>query len=636
MSGIAGIIRFDGAPVETERLAKMTAAMAYRGPDGINNWVRGPVALGQCMLRTTPESLEETQPLTNEDESLVLVMDGRVDNWEDLRRELLARGAILRNRSDAELVLRAYEVWGRDYLRHIEGDFALVIWDARRQEVFCARDRMGNKPLNYHWDGTTFVFASEVHAILIMPWVSEDLDEGMVAEFLAGDWHSRVETFWNGIFRLDAAHRMTVNSRGKLLDQYWTPDLWETLPYTKEDDYVDHYRQLLTDAVRRMCRSYQPVACEVSGGLDSSGIFAVAEMLNRHHRLPAPGLEGYTLYFADESRANELNYARAVGRHLDRKIHEILPSRMELSWYQQKASHYREFPSYPNGVMGLDIRRRARDQGSRVLLVGVGGDELLCGSRNYYADALAAKQWDELLTYIQGDCRDVGLSKSLWWLCRHGLAPLLPDSVRQLLRGFVRADRGEIDREAWLRPPMRRLLQQRRETYRSSPSTRSRQIRRRKQSNTLSDAYLAHARELEERMASSVGIELRRPFFDSNLIQFAFSIPDWYLLRGRTDKYLHRKALTRLLPQAVLTRKTKAEFSITFQWHLPEIRQLFKGKMSETVRDWVEPREVAKLLDVVGKSKNSSWPEWMLWGLFGCEAITSGRKIGKNGRLVLP
>ncbi|MDH5352769.1 MAG: asparagine synthetase B, partial [Betaproteobacteria bacterium] len=166
MSGIAGIIRFDGAPVEPGLVEKMTSAMDYRGPDGINHWVRGSVALGQCMLRTTPESLEETQPLANEDESLVLVMDGRVDNWEELRRELLARGAVLRTRSDAELVLRAYEAWGRECLAHVDGDFALVIWDARRREAFCARDRLGHKPLHYHWDGKAFAFASELHPLL--------------------------------------------------------------------------------------------------------------------------------------------------------------------------------------------------------------------------------------------------------------------------------------------------------------------------------------------------------------------------------------------------------------------------------------------------------------------------------------
>ena len=105
----------------------MTAAIAYRGPDGITHWVDGPVAFGQCMLRTTPEALEETQPLANEDHSLLLVMDGRVDNWETLRQQLLAQGAVLRSRSDAELVLRGYEIWGKACLKHMEGDFALAI-----------------------------------------------------------------------------------------------------------------------------------------------------------------------------------------------------------------------------------------------------------------------------------------------------------------------------------------------------------------------------------------------------------------------------------------------------------------------------------------------------------------------------
>ncbi len=122
MSGIAGIIHFDGTPVEVGLVEKMMAAMPYRGPDGIHHWVKGSVAMGQCMLHTTPESLEEKQPLTNEDESLVLVMDGRVDNWEELRKELLGRGVVLRNRSDAELVMLSYETWGEDQdgLRAVE------------------------------------------------------------------------------------------------------------------------------------------------------------------------------------------------------------------------------------------------------------------------------------------------------------------------------------------------------------------------------------------------------------------------------------------------------------------------------------------------------------------------------------
>ena len=142
LSGIAGVIRFDGGPVEPGRVETMTSCMAYRGPDGVSHWRVGSVALGQCMTRTTLESLEETQPLANEDESLVLVLDGWLSNWEELRAEILAKGGKLRTRADAELVLRSYEIWGEDCLDRLEGDFAFVIWDARQRRAFCARDRI--------------------------------------------------------------------------------------------------------------------------------------------------------------------------------------------------------------------------------------------------------------------------------------------------------------------------------------------------------------------------------------------------------------------------------------------------------------------------------------------------------------
>ncbi len=253
MSGIAGVVRFDGASVAPGLIERMTAAMAHRGPDGIRHWTKGSVALGQCMLCTTPESLDERQPLANEDESLVLVVDGRVDNWEDLRRDLLERDAVLRDRTDAELVLRAYETWGRDCLARIDGDFALVIWDAKRSEAFCARDRFGQKPFHYHWDGRTLAFASDVHAILSLPWVPQRLNEGMVAEFLANEWLSLDETFWQGVLRLPQAHRMTVDTRGPCLERYWAPDLHATLPCRSEGEYAEHYRALL----RTPCADYR-------------------------------------------------------------------------------------------------------------------------------------------------------------------------------------------------------------------------------------------------------------------------------------------------------------------------------------------------------------------------------------------
>ena len=159
MSGIAAIIRFDGGPVARADIERMTAAMDYRGTDGIAHWTADQAALGHCMLRTTAESLEESQPLANEDASLVLVLDGFIANYEELRRDLLARGARLRDRSEAELVLRAYEAWGEDCPVHIDGEYSFLVWNARRRQVFCARDHAGMRPLHYHWDGRRLIVA---------------------------------------------------------------------------------------------------------------------------------------------------------------------------------------------------------------------------------------------------------------------------------------------------------------------------------------------------------------------------------------------------------------------------------------------------------------------------------------------
>jgi asparagine synthase (glutamine-hydrolysing) len=624
MSGIAGIIHFDGAPVAPGLVESMTGAMVHRGPDGIDHWVKGSTALGQCMLRTTPESLDERQPLTNEDESLVLVMDGRVDNWEELRRELLSRDAVLRNRSDAELVFRAYETWGRDCLRHIDGDFALVIWDAQRREAFCARDRIGNKPFHYHWDGRTFAFASELHAILALPWVPETLNEGLVAEFLANEWHALDETFWQGVLRLPQAHRISVDEHGLDLNQYWVPDLHATLPCTSEGEFAEYYRALLTETVRRMSRSSGALACEASGGLDSSALLAVAEHLRREGVLLAPSLDAYTLAFTDDSAANELVYARAVGEHLGVDIREIEPTRKALAWYRERARRYRVFPSYPNGVMGAGIREAAAARGSRSLLVGVGGDEWLRGSRAYYAEVLAAHQWPTLIACLAADRRDVGLGLSLWWLVRHGGVPLLPDRVKDLLRrasGVIR--RKPTGARTWLAPEMQRLLRDRRARYRRTSDMGKMKSAQRRQLDALTEPFLAHARELEEALASHSGIELRRPFFGKVLVDFALAAPEWLRLRGRTDKYLHRVSMTGYLPERVRMRETKAEFMIAFCWHLPELELVLSGDIVPARSAWVASDRVADMHTGAEDPTRLDSPEWKLWTLFGCDALAA-------------
>ena len=626
MSGIAGIIHFDGRPVEPGQVEAMTAAMHYRGPDGINHWRRGNVALGQCMLRTTPESLEETQPLTNEDESLVLVMDGRVDNWEELRRELLGKGAVLRTRADAELVLRAYEVWGHDCLGHIDGDFALVIWDARRQEAFCARDRVGNKPFNYHWNGSTLVFASELHPILALPWVPEVLNQDTLAEYLGTEWYSLDETLWQGVLRLKPAHFMVARGKGGLLlHRYWMPDLHQTLPCRTDEDYIEHYRALFTDVVRRMSRSLAPVACEVSGGLDSSAIFAVAETLRQQGRLPAPGLEGFVLDFSGDPAADEMAYARAVGTHLGRSIHEVTPAHMPLDWYRETARHYREFPGYPNGVMGLSIAETAQSRGCRVLLSGTGGDEWIGGCRLYYAEAIAGWRGRELLALMQRDAREIGFSAALWWPIRHGVMPLLPNHLRRDIKKIATFARGWGGQksQSWLSLDMQQRLEQHRNQNELELPPRWAHLGQRRQWLNMSDAYVTLARELSERQASRMGLEWRQPFWDERIMRSAFSTPEHLRLRGNESKWLHRQALAKLLPVQVLQRQSKAEFSVTFSRYWIELRRQLVAEVLPRRSAWVEPSGFTPRLDNAFDPGREEWITGIAWTFFGIDAVAT-------------
>jgi asparagine synthase (glutamine-hydrolysing) len=624
LSGIAGIIRFDGVPVGPDLVERMTDAMRFRGPDGIRHRVEGSVALGQCMLRTTPESLEEIQPLANEDGSLALVLDGRVDNRLGLRHELEVLGATLRDRSDAELVLRSYETWGRGFLSRIEGDFALVVWDGQARTVICARDRMGNRPLHYHWQPGVLSFASDLCALLALPWVGRDVNEGFLAEVLADEWHSRDETLWTGIHRLVAAHRMVVGAGGTQVERYWEPDLRAALRFTRESDVVDLYRETLAEEVRRCARSQAPVAFEVSGGLDSSALFCLAAHLEDTEGPLSPGLQGYTLRIDDGSPADELEYARAAGRFVGRPLHEVPPSRMPPEWFSERAAAFRDFPGYLNGTMFLDLKLLARSNGCRVVVTGEGGDQWLGGERTYYAETLRAGDWLRFLRLLALDARSRGGRQALSWALRQGLFPLLPRSVADVLRrAGTRFRRRAVGggRCPWLTPRMNRLLESRRERARGALPPRPARVGQGRQLEVLNDPFGDHVMEVNERLNASLGLEGRNPFLSPAVVQLAFSVPEWMRRRGERNKHLHVSALDGLLPRLVLDRRSKADFASVARPQLDAREPAFAGELGETLQPWIEPDGLRSLFRTYQQEPHRGWPVWSLSAVLGWASV---------------
>jgi asparagine synthase (glutamine-hydrolysing) len=631
MSGIAGIIRFDGGPIEPGLIEKMTAAMHYRGPDGINHWVQGSVALGQCMLRTTPESLEETQPLLNDDGSLVLVMDGRVDNWEELRTELLSRGARLRTRADAELVLRAYEVWGEECLSHIDGDFAFVIWNARARKAFCARDRVGVKPFTYHCDGKILVFASELHPIIDLPWVPKLPNDGMIAEFLADEWHSFDETLWREVMRLPPAHWMVVGSSGQRQTRYWAPDLLAPQPYKKDEDYIDHYRQLFSECVRRLSRSHQPVACEVSGGLDSSAIFCMGEHLRRSGALPAPAITGFTVAFTDEAAANELSYVHAVVHDLGVAVHEVAPVVNDLAWLQELARHYRDFPGYAASGSHANLYLDAKRNGCRVVLTGIGGDQFLQGSGTHFAEELSRRNWVNVLRCLQAHAATFGSRRTLEDFVSKGLLPLLPEPIKAVVRPIARHLKRTRVREAyWLSPLMQERLSQRRSRSHPLSGLRYPYRGQRALMQALYYPFDALGRELMERSLASLGIEARHPFLTANFIQFAFQTPERLRSRGEQQKYIHTAALAGILPRALRERATKADFAGVVAKHLVHDGKVIVASLPHLRSVWLKEQGLRKLCQSYLDSPEQGWQVWSIGNILGCHLALPQEPVDDN------
>jgi len=383
-------------------------------------------------------------------------------------------------------------------------------------------------------------------------------------------------------------------------------------------------RVVITDEVRRMSRSNKTIACEVSGGLDSSAIFAVAEHLRRKNQLAAPGIAAYSLVFPNDSQANEIEYSRAVGQHLRCGMREIPPTYMPYSWYARMADLSREFPGYPNGTMSLGLRQAAHAEGSSAILTGAGGDEWLglLGSRHYYFEELALKNWRNAYDCFVDDLGTLGLRRAVWSLFRFGFFPLLPKPIQELGRRLRRY--GKED-NLWLSSHLQSIMADRREKFKSRELRRLARQGQLAQFHMLNDAYAGLAREMEERMCSSIGLELRSPFNSRAIIEFAFSTPERFRSGGTSTKRMHRLAMKDILPESVVNRRTKADFTGTFRTELDKLGGKTLRQILTRRGGWVKPQSMIDAYDSVQAGRGPGHSCWILWTLVGCDAVIGER-----------
>ena len=572
MSGIIGLYYLDGRPAEERNLQRTGQAIAHRGPDAIRFWSDGPVGLGHLMLQTTPESARERQPVTNPGATLCLTVDGRIDNRLELRQALDSAGFPPRDDTDAELLLRAYECWGESCPNRLLGDFAFAIWDARKKQMFCARDYVGVKPFYYHRSAALFAFGSEIRSVLALETVPRRLNESRVADFLVEqlDREDEESTFYQDVQRLPAGHSLTIGPGKFVLRDYWELKAPPVLKLGSLQEYGEAFREVFVEAVRCRLRSTHPVASTLSGGIDSSSVVCTTrELLAAELKEP---LHTISLVDADETKCGETPYIREVLRGGWVTPHIVRSDQVSTMTEQMMGSDEPfEMAGYFSNWFGFAAANKA---GVRVLLDGISGDHIT-PPYSYLSTMVRSFQWRAVFRELSHSSRVYGEPR-LPNLMRFGIGPIAPGlfvALRWLVRG-----RGAppcptdsvIDDDFAVRMGILDRLESRRRTLWQA----ARNI------DTLhfwsfTCGVLPGFFEQSGRMAATMEVETRHPFSDRRVIEFFLSLPLEMKTYGPLPKRVIRAGMEGILPEMVRCRTSFAHPGQAFQSSLlnlhPEI-----------------------------------------------------------------
>ena len=562
MCGINGLIHFaDGIDSKLLRshIITMNRAIAHRGPDGEGVYFDNGLALGHRRLSILDLSIDGHQPMFNEDHSLVLVFNGEIYNYLELIPELKECGHIFRSHSDSEVILHAYEEWGADCVRRFNGMWSFAIWDTRHRRLFASRDRLGVKPFYYVKDKSCFIFSSEVKAIAAVKPLHE-ANLAKVHDYLRYSYRTNNgDTFFQGVNELRPAHNLVIENGEMNISRYWEiPKV--TTGTASDTELRDRFNSLLEDAVRLRFRSDVPVALLQSGGLDSSAICRVVDDDIEAGRLGCDTVTAFTAIFPgfknDESiRTRELI---ATCKHINHV--ELTPTSDDL---------LRDLPTFVKGMgepvqsatsfVHLQIMRAVHERGIKVIINGQGADEALAGYGPYVSgyrllDILLSRPWAVLGQACQ--MRDkMGISASM--LVAQTAKSILGRRAASKWRADMVEGGTQVLSPDFIRQHDRNLMES---SMTFLPQNMNQHLRA--QIEHYGFNQILHYEDHSSMMNS---IEMRSPFVDYRLMEFAFSLPDRLKLDRGVTKLIQREAFTGRLPKSIVNNHYKIGFATPFQ-----------------------------------------------------------------------
>jgi len=607
MCGIAGIVDFGGNPPTREIIARMTDLIRHRGPDDEGIAILGPAGLGHRRLAIIDLSPAGHQPMTLEDGGVHVVFNGEIYNFQEVKAELEASGVAFRTRSDTEVILRAYRAWGIDSLQKLNGMFAFALWDAGRQALFAARDRLGKKPFFYHHRPGHLAFASELKALLADPKVPRDVDPAAIDAYLTYSCVPAPGSVFRGVTKLLPGHYLWFENDRVTTAPYWELAFGSNGSRETEEQAAEHLEDLFRASVRRRLVSDVPVGAFLSGGLDSSAVVALMAQLT------GDPVRTYTIGFEEEG-FSEVEDARVVARHFgtnhqEYKVRadavEILP---DLVWHlDEPFGDSSAVPSYYVAKLAA--------QDVKVVLSGDGGDELFAGYASY-RKALRPRPWRWIPRAVR---------RSLVGSVANRMPIDWPGRNRLYEIGHMRRDSSPdwmglypYIRERIYSPGMRAELSGGARSGGTSTAVED-QPRLRSLDRLSRLQYLDTTRYLPDdilvkvdRTTMAHSLESRAPLLDHLLVSYMATLPPSWKLRDGASKYLFRKMLGRHLPSAILNKK-KQGFAIPREtWFRSNLKAHARERLLDRralERGYFDPRVLDQVLryHAEGQRDYSGW-----------------------------
>jgi asparagine synthase (glutamine-hydrolysing) len=585
MCGIYGSIDLKKpGPAPRELLERMSSSIVHRGPDDVGAYFGDGVALGMRRLSIIDLSSGH-QPICNEDQTVWVVLNGEIYNFQPLRSHLEQAGHRFATNSDTEVIVHLYEQDGLDFVKSLRGMFAIGLWDAKRSRLVLARDRLGKKPL-YIWNnGDRLLFASEIKAILQDDAVPRRLNHHALPSYLGLGYVPAPGTLFEGIEKVLPAGLVTVENGTVQQQEYWDVS-FDRVENRPEQEWVEQVREKFLETVKLRLISDVPLGAFLSGGIDSSAVVAaMSQLTGRAVKTYSIGFEGQDSFY------NELPYANLIAKQYATDHHEIIV-RPDVAELLPKLLWHLDEPIADSAFVTTYLVSKLARESVTVILSGVGGDELFGGYRRYLGDSLR-----RYYGWIPGPIR-------------RGLLPAifarLPQDRGSGLKNFFRYANGFLKTSEL--PAAERYI-----SYITvlSPEVRQSLLNHSVKDNDYATATMQHYFErvqhadslnqniyldmktslpddlllLTDKASMAASIECRAPFIDHELVELSARIPSTLKIRGLQMKYLLKKAFAPWLPEAILNRSKRGFGAPVGSWMRDQLNPLLADTLSpEQVR----------------------------------------------------